>query len=71
MSAGIAKKGRRRGIDDRYDDPMFVAAQSKHGVFTKKPGTLSNNFFVNLLDMRTEWQPAAPEGVYEGRDRKS
>jgi catalase-peroxidase len=47
------------------------AGQSKHGVFTKKPGTLSNDFFVNLLDMRTEWQPAGPEGVYEGRDRKS
>jgi catalase-peroxidase len=47
------------------------ADQSKHGVFTKKPGALSNDFFVNLLDMRTEWQPAGSEGVYEGRDRKS
>jgi len=47
------------------------AGQSKHGVFTKKPGTLTNDFFVNLLDMRTEWQPAGSEGVYEGRDRKS
>jgi catalase-peroxidase len=47
------------------------AAQSKHGVFTKKPGTLSNDFFSNLLDMRTEWQPAGSEGVYEGRDRRS
>jgi catalase-peroxidase len=47
------------------------AAQSKHGVFTNKPGTLSNDFFVNLLDMRTEWQPASSEGVYEGRDRRS
>ena len=44
--------------------------QSKHGVFTKKPGTLTNDFFVNLLDMRTQWQPSA-EGVYEGRDRKT
>ena len=42
--------------------------QSKHGVFTKRPGTLTNDFFVHLLDMGTEWQPA-PEGVYEGRDR--
>jgi len=45
---------------------------AKHGVFTSKPGTLSNDFFVNLLDMRTEWKPAAgAEGVYEGRDRKT
>ncbi len=43
-----------------------------HGVFTKQPETLTNDFFVNLLDMSTEWQPAAgAEGVYEGRDRKS
>ena len=46
--------------------------QSKHGVFTKKPGTLTNDFFVNLLDMKTRWQPSAgAEGVYEGRDRKT
>jgi catalase-peroxidase len=46
--------------------------QSKHGVFTKKPGTLTNDFFVNLLDMSTQWQPSAgSEGVYEGRDRKT
>jgi catalase-peroxidase len=45
--------------------------QSKHGVFTKKPGTLTNDFFVNLLDMRTEWQPAGSEDLYVGRDRKS
>jgi len=44
--------------------------QSKHGVFTKRPGTLTNDFFVNLLDMHTKWQPSsASEGVYEGRDR--
>ena len=43
--------------------------QSKHGVLTKRPETLTNDFFVNLLDMKTEWQPAATEGVYEGRDR--
>jgi catalase-peroxidase len=47
------------------------AGKSKHGVFTGKAGILTNDFFVNLLDMRTEWQPAATEGVYEGRDRKS
>ena len=46
------------------------AAGSKHGVFTQKPGTLSNDFFVNLLDMATVWQPAA-DGTYEGRDRKT
>jgi catalase-peroxidase len=44
---------------------------SKHGVFTKEPGKLTNDFFVNLLDMSTEWQPAGSEGVYEGRDRKT
>jgi catalase-peroxidase len=48
------------------------AAQSKHGVFTKRPETLTNDFFVNLLDMSTQWQPVAgSEGVYEGRDRKT
>ncbi len=46
--------------------------QSKHGVFTKRPGTLTNDFFVNLLDMNTKWQPSSTsEGVYEGRDRKT
>ena len=46
--------------------------QSKHGVFTKRPETLTNDFFVNLLDMSTQWQPSAgSEGVYEGRDRKT
>ncbi|MDE1936442.1 catalase/peroxidase HPI [Bradyrhizobium sp.] len=44
--------------------------KSKHGVFTQKPGTLSNDFFVKLLDMGTVWQPAA-DGTYEGRDRKT
>src|SRR5205814_5883378 len=45
---------------------------SKHGVFTKTPGVLTNDFFINLLDMRTQWQPAAgQEGLYEGRDRKT
>ncbi|MBN9544344.1 MAG: catalase/peroxidase HPI [Alphaproteobacteria bacterium] len=43
---------------------------SRHGVFTLKPGTLTNDFFVNLLDMGTEWTPKA-DGVYEGRDRSS
>jgi catalase-peroxidase len=47
------------------------AGQSEHGVFTKRPETLTNDFFVNLLDMRTEWHPAGANGVYEGRDRKS
>jgi catalase-peroxidase len=45
-------------------------AQARHGVFTDRPGTLTNDFFVNLLDMRTEWQPSgSAEHVYEGRDR--
>jgi catalase-peroxidase len=47
------------------------AGDSKHGVFTKQPGSLTNDFFVNLLDMGTEWHPAGPDGVYEGRDRKT
>jgi catalase-peroxidase len=47
------------------------AAGSTHGVLTKQPGKLTNDFFVNLLDMRTEWQPAGSGGTYEGRDRRS
>jgi len=48
------------------------AGQSKHGVFTKRPETLTNDFFVNLLDMRTKWQKSATsEGALEGRDRAS
>jgi catalase-peroxidase len=46
------------------------AGKSKHGVFTSKPETLTNDFFVNLLDMRTQWSEAG-KGVYEGRDRKT
>jgi catalase-peroxidase len=46
--------------------------KSTHGVFTRHPETLTNDFFVNLLDMSTTWQPAAgSEGVYEGRDRNT
>jgi catalase-peroxidase len=48
------------------------AGASPHGVFTKRPETLTNDFFVNLLDMRTHWQPAVGSaGVFEGRDRKT
>jgi len=50
------------------------AGRSTHGVFTKRPETLTNDFFVNLLDMSTQWQPSVgfdDEGVYEGRDRKT
>ena len=47
------------------------SGQSKHGVFTNRPETLTNDFFLNLLDMATEWRPAGAEGVYEGHDRKS
>jgi len=49
--------------------------KSKHGVFTKRPETLTNDFFVNLLDMNTQWQPSTESNgsgaVYEGRDRKT
>jgi len=44
--------------------------QTRHGVFTNRPETLTNDFFVNLLDMNTKWEPSfTSEGVYEGRDR--
>ncbi|MDB5488332.1 MAG: katG, partial [Reyranella sp.] len=49
---------------------VLGAGDPKHGVFTEKAGTLSTDFFVNLLDMATEWTPVA-DGTYEGRDRKS
>jgi catalase-peroxidase len=46
--------------------------QSRHGVFTQRPEALTNDFFVNLLDMRTEWKPASnAQGVFEGRNRKT
>jgi catalase-peroxidase len=44
---------------------------SEHGVFTDKPGTLSNDFFVNLLDMSTQWRKAETDGMYEGIDRET
>ncbi len=56
--------GGLRVLDANHD-------HTPHGVFTKRPGTLSNDFFVNLLDMRTKWQKSATEGVLEGRDRKT
>ena len=43
--------------------------QAPHGVFTDRPGVLTNDFFVNLMDMGTEWRPAGDGGLYEGRDR--
>ncbi len=46
--------------------------QSRHGVFTKRPETLTNDFFVNLLDMGTEWKAVSDaKDVFEGRDRKT
>jgi catalase-peroxidase len=46
--------------------------KSQHGVFTKRPETLTNDFFVNLLDMSTVWKATAEDGnVFEGRDRKT
>ncbi|MBL8783358.1 MAG: catalase/peroxidase HPI [Deltaproteobacteria bacterium] len=45
------------------------AGHTQHGVFTKRPGTLSNDFFVNLLDMGTAWKRTTQDGVFEGRDR--
>ena len=43
----------------------------KRQILTSTPGTLTNDFFVNLLDMRTEWRPSPSEGIFEGRDRAS
>jgi catalase-peroxidase len=54
--------GGMRALNANFD-------QSKHGVFTSRPETLTNDFFVNLLDMNTKWQLSTSEGVYEGRDR--
>jgi catalase-peroxidase len=48
-----------------------TAGGSSHGVFTDKPGQLSNDFYVNLLDMSTEWKQSKSEGVYEGHDRNT
>jgi len=57
--------GGMRVMDTNYD-------HSKHGVFTDNPGRLTNDFFVNLLDMGTTWEPKSDkQEVYEGRDRKS
>ncbi len=47
------------------------AGGSAHGVFTDRPGTLTNDFFVNLIDMGTTWSESSTEGIYEGRDRAS
>jgi catalase-peroxidase len=48
------------------------AGNAKHGVLTKQPGKLTNDFFVNLLDMGTQWQPSSgAEGIFEGRDRRT
>jgi catalase-peroxidase len=57
--------GGLRALDANFDG-------SKHGVFTEKPGHLTNDFFVNLLDMRTEWKARTNDKeLYEGRDRKT
>jgi catalase-peroxidase len=55
--------GGMRVLDTNFD-------QSKHGVFTKRPGALTNDFFVNLIDMGTTWKAVSDDkGVFEGRDR--
>lgn len=56
--------GGMRSLNTNFDS-------SKHGVFTNKPGTLNNDFFVNLMDMSIKWQKAKSEGIYEGIDRKT
>jgi catalase-peroxidase len=47
------------------------AGGSMHGVFANRPETLTNDFFVNLLDMQTQWRPAGSDGEYEGGARKT
>ena len=47
------------------------SGQSQNGVFTNRPGSLTNDFFVNLLDMSTAWKASSSDGVFEGRDRQS
>ncbi|TNF27015.1 MAG: hypothetical protein EP319_12610 [Deltaproteobacteria bacterium] len=47
------------------------SGNSTHGIFTSKPGTLSNDFFVNLYDMSTKWEKSATEGIYNGVDRRT
>ena len=54
--------GGLRALGTNYD-------HTQYGVFTKRPETLTNDFFINLLDMRTKWQKSSTEGVLEGRDR--
>ncbi len=56
--------GGMRALDANVDG-------SKHGVLTDRPGSLSNDFFVNLLDMSTEWKPSETQGLYEAYDRKT
>jgi catalase-peroxidase len=56
--------GGLRALDANYQG-------QKHGVLTKTPGLLNNDFFVNLLDMSTVWKPSADEGIYQGFDRKT
>jgi len=57
--------GGMRVLDTNFDN-------TKHGVFTKKPGTLTNDFFINLLDMDTKWKETSKDEVlFEGRDRKT
>lgn len=57
--------GGMRVLDSNFDS-------SKHGVFTSRPGVLTNDFFVNLLDMSTEWKPISDaRELFEGRDRKT
>jgi catalase-peroxidase len=56
--------GGMRALDANYGD-------SQHGVLTQNPGTLSNDFFVNLLDMSTVWKKSDQDGVYQGFDRSS
>jgi catalase-peroxidase len=57
--------GGMRALDANY-------GAAKHGIFTDRPGTLTNDFFVQLLDMGVEWKPSTSgENVYEGRDRST
>jgi len=70
-AAADAYRPRNDGAGRRHARSRCELRQSRHGVLTARPGTLTNDFFVNLLDMRTEWRPSSASGIFEGRDRSS
>ena len=71
---GVFAKGRQAAIaaTNKIGGRVLEVGVNEHGVLTDRPGTLSNDFFLNLLNMATRWEPkAGEEGVYEGFDRQT